>query len=498
MVRIRVRSWSPVALLLGLLLVVGALAGPADASIKRTVSLRSSVSVAGAGTSVTFAGTLTSTPVGSTLKLQIKLGASWLDARTLKTTTAAGAYRASVVMPKYLGKYYFRAFASAGGGRTSATSATVSVTVLRRVSAALKPSTTTVSGTQPVTFNGHVSPCVVGSTVTLQRYAGSSWTKVAAPTLSSACTFARVVHPTATTSYRLSVPVHGSYAPTYSAVVRITYTGPPPTPPTITTTSPLPGGTVGTSYSQTLTETGQAGTWSKTAGALPNGLLLNGSTGEIAGTPTTAGTFGFTVRYTETGSGLSASKVLSITVVSPPPVITTTTLPPGVKGAAYSQQLAVNGNAGTWSLAAPDTLPVGITLSSSGLLSGTPSANVSDDYEFTVTFTETAAQTTDAQDLVLHVSQAANSPAITTTNADFPPAQVGTAFTFTLQAEGTGSWAVTRYSLPPGLTLSSNPLTPGQISGTPTAAGDYTFQVKYTNLIGGGNNTKLLTIHVAP
>ncbi|WP_159431257.1 S-layer homology domain-containing protein [Thermophilibacter mediterraneus] len=66
--------------------------------------------------------------------------------------------------------------------------------------------------------------------------------------------------------------------------------------PTITTES-LPGGPVGTSYSQTLTATGTTPiTWSVTSGSLPAGLTLNGSTGEIAGTPTTAETSTFTVK----------------------------------------------------------------------------------------------------------------------------------------------------------------------------------------------------------
>src|SRR5689334_14308443 len=204
MVRMSIRSWSPVALLLGLLLVLSAFAAPAEAAIKRTVTLHASAAVVGAGTSVTFAGNLSNTPTGSSLKLQIKAGTDWLDARTVKTTTAAGAYKTSVVMPTYLGKYYFRAFAPAGGGRTSATSATVSVSVLHKVSASIKPTKTTVSEGETTTFNGHVSPCATGATVTLQRYTGSSWTKVTTATLSSKCTFARVVRPTATTSYRLS------------------------------------------------------------------------------------------------------------------------------------------------------------------------------------------------------------------------------------------------------------------------------------------------------
>jgi hypothetical protein len=85
------------------------------------------------------------------------------------------------------------------------------------------------------------------------------------------------------------------------------------TPPIITTNT-LPNGTVGTAYSQTtLTAAGDTPiTWSIESGALPTGLELSNAAGVISGTPTTAGTFTFTVKATNTVG--NNTKSLSITI----------------------------------------------------------------------------------------------------------------------------------------------------------------------------------------
>jgi hypothetical protein len=74
-----------------------------------------------------------------------------------------------------------------------------------------------------------------------------------------------------------------------------------PAPPNITTTS-LPNATVGTPYSQPVEATGGVGTltWTISAGSLPLGLEINQATGEILGTPTSAGLANFTVQVTDT------------------------------------------------------------------------------------------------------------------------------------------------------------------------------------------------------
>jgi hypothetical protein len=84
----------------------------------------------------------------------------------------------------------------------------------------------------------------------------------------------------------------------------------------ITTTSPLPNGTTGVSYSATLAASGGTPgyTWALVSGALPNGLTLSAN-GTISGTPTITGTFSFTVRTIDSASG-TVTKPLALTVVS--------------------------------------------------------------------------------------------------------------------------------------------------------------------------------------
>ncbi len=92
------------------------------------------------------------------------------------------------------------------------------------------------------------------------------------------------------------------------------------------TTTSLPGGTVGTSYSANLSASGGTPpySWVVTSGSLPAGLTLSAG-GAITGTPTTQGTENFTVQVTDstTPTPQTASQALSI-AVSPPAVVTTT------------------------------------------------------------------------------------------------------------------------------------------------------------------------------
>jgi hypothetical protein len=87
--------------------------------------------------------------------------------------------------------------------------------------------------------------------------------------------------------------------------------------PLTITTSTLPNGTLGVSYSQTLVATGGTVpyTWSSISGILPSGLTLNAS-GVISGTPTTiTGPISITYKVTD-NVGATTTKIISITTGS--------------------------------------------------------------------------------------------------------------------------------------------------------------------------------------
>jgi hypothetical protein len=161
-------------------------------------------------------------------------------------------------------------------------------------------------------------------------------------------------------------------------------------------TTSLPAGVSGVAYSATLAATGGTApySWSITAGALPTGVSLGSSTGIISGTPTAQGTFSFTATVADSASPPNVASVgLSITITGSLHILTTS-LPPGQVGKRYGMglggvPLSVAGGVApyTWSVIRGKSviggnLPMGLSLSSHGLIVGTPSA--SGQYTFTV------------------------------------------------------------------------------------------------------------------
>src|SRR5262249_26839384 len=150
--------------------------------------------------------------------------------------------------------------------------------------------------------------------------------------------------------------------------------------PAVTTlvmvTETLPDATTGTPYvGATLSATGGSGTgyvFSIAWGDLPPGMSLTGAT--IGGQATAAGAWPFVVKVVDSQLNVAYQAytiaVNKLTITSPPG------LPAGTVGVVFNYQLTTAGGVGpvTWSLDNFQTLPAGISLSTSGFLSGIPTA----------------------------------------------------------------------------------------------------------------------------
>jgi hypothetical protein len=269
----------------------------------------------------------------------------------------------------------------------------------------------------------------------------------------------------------------------------------PPGPPV-----PLQGGAVGQLYSgSSVFEVSQIGTttWSITSGGLPPGLIATpgGAFYSFSGTPTSTGTFVFTVLATDSGwNGPPITQQYSITIVLPLTITTPVDLPGATAGYNYSVVLtAINGtppyswfegvpgltfgktSAQRAITISPKGLPAGLTLSSGGFINGVPTATGI--FSFIISVTDTGGLI-DTRTFNLMVNPSPTVPAAT-----LPPGVTGTPYKAPLTATaGTTPyvWTLNGGALPPGLTL----LPAGTLSGTPTKAGTYLFGAQVTDAHG--------------
>src|SRR5208282_4092509 len=256
--------------------------------------------------------------------------------------------------------------------------------------------------------------------------------------------------------------------------------------------------TVGTAGTFNVTTTGGIPTPSLSeTGALPAGVTLvdNGNgTATLAGTPGagTGGTYAITIKATNTAG--TASQAFTLTVDQAPAITS-----------AASTTFTV-GTAGTFTVTATGfpaptfsetgALPTGVTLSSGGVLSGTPAAGTGGTYSITITAQNGVAPNA-TQSFTLTVDQTA-----TISSANKTTFTVGTAGTFNVTTTGgvpTPALSETG-ALPAGVTLTDNGNGTATLAGTPGAGtgGTYAITLKATNTAGTGTQAFTLTVDQAP
>jgi hypothetical protein len=191
-----------------------------------------------------------------------------------------------------------------------------------------------------------------------------------------------------------------------------------------------------------------------------------------------------TVSVTATSVADTTKLASSAVVITPSPSITTTSLPNGTVGTAYSATLQASGGAGTltWGMASGSTLPAGLSLSSSGALSGTPTTPGAS--AFTVKVTDSSGAQGGPLAATQQLSLTIKPATLTITTTSLPNGVVATAYSQNIQTSGGTppiTWSVTSGTLPAGLALTNGANGVGVISGTPTAYGSSTFTVTATD-----------------
>jgi uncharacterized protein (DUF2141 family) len=273
-----------------------------------------------------------------------------------------------------------------------------------------------------------------------------------------------------------------------------------------------PSGTVHQPYSgQVFASGGDPGySYAVMSGSTPPGVSLGSTDGQLAGTPTAAGTYTFGVRATDQ-QGNTALQDVTITIN--PALSLDNPLAGGDLGQAYSQPLNVQGGVGPYTYLltnAPNTngLPPGLGIdNSTGTIEGTPTKRGT--YCFAVYVADSNfPQATATLPSCITINASLAPLTLTTSSAN---AEVGVPFSVTLSGASGGTepyiWSTDPLNpLPAGLSLNA---ATGVISGTPSVAETYQNSIFENGMIGdypdvtvtdaaGASSTSSLVITIAP
>jgi Putative Ig domain/Beta-propeller repeat len=330
-------------------------------------------------------------------------------------------------------------------------------------------------------------------TVTHSTYYGGQGTDVALAIALKDDGSATMIGPTKSTDFPTTTGVIQATmsAPRDMAIVTWSDNLPTSVTPLAIATTGLADRTVGAEVSDSLVGAGGLTpyAWSVTAGSLPDGLILS-EAGTISGTPTTSTTAVFTVQLHDR-TGVRVEKELALTINEVPEIVSTS-LPDWTIDRPFDNAINVSGGSGAlaWEITA-GTLPDGIALGSTGVLTGTPTKAGS--WSFSVRVTD-AAEATASRSLAIVVHPW---PLITTTT--LPAWTASVAFPEPIQAsDGTlpYAWSIVSGTppFPSGIEADT-----GRMKGMPGSAAVYEFEVRLTDAAGATDTRSFsMTIHAFP
>jgi hypothetical protein len=253
----------------------------------------------------------------------------------------------------------------------------------------------------------------------------------------------------------------------------------------------LPNALVAASYTQTLTPSGGTApyTFALTGGALPGGMSVSAG-GVLSGTPASVGSYNFTVTATDANAA-AASRSYTLNVNPPTLNVSPVSLTSDYAGAFRTDQIQGVGGQGPYTYQfLSGSLPPGMSLTSAGLLSGTPTAGGT--WTFTV-------QVTDANNLTASRTYALtvllSTPAVNP--GSLASGTYATAYNAAVSASGGSApytYAVSNGALPTGLVLTAD----GHVAGTPMQSGVFTFTIRATDVYGGQGGTSYTLVVTPP
>jgi len=237
-------------------------------------------------------------------------------------------------------------------------------------------------------------------------------------------------------------------------------------------------------------------TWSRISGTIPSGISIDTSLGTLSGSPTTAGTYNFTIQVEDSIGGIGTRTYTIIVLAASSGLsITTGSVANPTVGQLYSQTITVSGGTAPYVWGINGTLPNGITINANGVSNTTTIQGTTTQqgtYNFTVFVTDSQGYTT-SHDYTMTVAAAS----ITFSPTSFPILSHTTSSAYTISVTVTGG--VSPYSITsswpngtptwPDFTENSNPSAGTYIiTGTPNSTSNYSL-----NLIATDSSSPSLT-----